>query len=736
MIDYKLKYLKYKLKYEKLLIGGMEATPEDVGRYVNILNGDQTGLARITGSTHDGKQWETTLGRINLEEKNTHWEWTSAPQRGLNITTQEFKPSNVTAPQRGFNINAQAFKPSHLGTIWQGSAPEDPIQDQNDMPNTTPAAHFDTTGQGSTPPGSDGSFSMQLRSQSRAPINARPVASNPDPAAPHPPPAPVPSIFSINSQAFTNTVQPVNSSNVLGVTGNDTTSEQDIQQRMLERHYMLTMYNNHTITEAQFILPQIPKHMIDVKDLRIDLTSLDVYTIDPPGSTDADDAFSLVLDNDNVFLYIHIADPTEENITENLSSELMKNCAEQVVTRYPTYGSTIHMLPPEIVDMYTLQARTGDTEKKPAITFIYKVDDNYDTHFQEFRFSTITVKKELTLTYKQAGNLYSIHEKLKNKQNNMKDILLNAAVLETKEKTSLVLNLCSFIAEKFRDKRGGRDPMTFIQFKNGIVTAEIDIHERQMKSLIEEFALMTGTETARLIKDYNFPTLYRASRAGSAYMSIEEAQHDDLGFNVYSWVTSPMRRFSDIYLHYVLRMISIVQKKKNLNIKKMYDEFNKIYTINLREDIKDNINRVTQSINNQSRNGLKYKFLEFLYLHKNIDIILNLQCRLTRNNDALVLFCERITINGNLHRPTRTHNIERISLFYRIGKRYSSDKIKELIEKIKLANPNQDHPFKEIIIKAPNNKLKRFQIGTVMNNDDDYIEEEWFKEIISKLLNE
>jgi hypothetical protein len=49
--------------------------------------------------------------------------------------------------------------------------------------------------------------------------------------------------------------------------------------------------------------------------------------------------------DNKVLLYIHIADPTEENIIENLSSEIMKDVAQKVETRYPTYGVTIHMLP-------------------------------------------------------------------------------------------------------------------------------------------------------------------------------------------------------------------------------------------------------------------------------------------------------------------------------------------------------------------------------------------------------
>jgi exoribonuclease R len=107
-----------------------------------------------------------------------------------------------------------------------------------------------------------------------------------------------------------------------------------------------------------------------------------------------------------------------------------------------------------------------------------------------------------------------------------------------KDNTSVVLHLNSRIAEKLRQNRSGRDPTTFITFKNGIVT-KIEEDERKMKSLIEEFALMTGKETANLLQNTNISKLYRCSK----FMSSSPLS---LNFNVYSWVTSPMRRFSDI----------------------------------------------------------------------------------------------------------------------------------------------------------------------------------------------
>ena len=44
---------------------------------------------------------------------------------------------------------------------------------------------------------------------------------------------------------------------------------------------------------------------------RVDMMKHTVYSIDPDGCEDADDAFSIYEENDKLWLAIHIADPTE-----------------------------------------------------------------------------------------------------------------------------------------------------------------------------------------------------------------------------------------------------------------------------------------------------------------------------------------------------------------------------------------------------------------------------------------
>ena len=96
-------------------------------------------------------------------------------------------------------------------------------------------------------------------------------------------------------------------------------------------------------------------HRYSVEE-RVDFTHLPVYSIDPEGCEDADDAFSVFFksvssekksENLKTYLAIHIADPTEF-IELNLS--LWENILERAVTRYPSQIRPIHLMPQPIVD--------------------------------------------------------------------------------------------------------------------------------------------------------------------------------------------------------------------------------------------------------------------------------------------------------------------------------------------------------------------------------------------------
>ena len=62
--------------------------------------------------------------------------------------------------------------------------------------------------------------------------------------------------------------------------------------------------------DQNLLLNNVYPHEYSILE-RVDLTHLEVFTIDPEGCEDADDAFSIFYDQGGLFLALHIADPTE-----------------------------------------------------------------------------------------------------------------------------------------------------------------------------------------------------------------------------------------------------------------------------------------------------------------------------------------------------------------------------------------------------------------------------------------
>ena len=116
----------------------------------------------------------------------------------------------------------------------------------------------------------------------------------------------------------------------------------------------------------------------------MNLTHLEVYSIDPEDCIDVDDAFSI----DGNFLYIHIADPTR--YISN-SDHVFRQISQKIITKYYT-THTDHLFPDEILKKSSLHS--DSVEEKYAITFIYE-----NLILQQITESIIKVKKENKLTY-------------------------------------------------------------------------------------------------------------------------------------------------------------------------------------------------------------------------------------------------------------------------------------------------------------------------------------------------
>lgn len=300
------------------------------------------------------------------------------------------------------------------------------------------------------------------------------------------------------------------------------------------------------------------------------LYDLEVYTIDPENSHDADDAFSIETENDTgkMYLYIHIADPTEYI---DIKSNLWKQICSQSFTLYPSNREPLHLMPNYILHSCSLQEINYEYSYKNALTLKINIDkENYTlTNDVDIFPSHIKIKKNNRISYKEAGKI------IKSENN--------------------IFQECLNISKKLRSQRGEyaeklsavNNAYPVFDSKTNIVSLYLDDeYEVNIKQMIAEFAIISNNiiadfifknlkekhniyrsceinnEDKNNIKDKNGPEIieYIVNNGVRACYHSLKNKHELVGKNNYIHFTSPLRRASDCVCHYILKYIF---KKKN-----------------------------------------------------------------------------------------------------------------------------------------------------------------------------
>ena len=136
--------------------------------------------------------------------------------------------------------------------------------------------------------------------------------------------------------------------------------------------------------------------------IRKDYLDLSVYTIDPEGCTDADDAFSIKEIDNKLFLIIHIADPTHYI---DLNSDLWIDIQKRVLTHYPSNHQPIHMMPDFIIQKSSLNL--NHDELKNAISVFFEINKKtfLPTENIQIKFTKLKIKQQYNLSYNYASTL-------------------------------------------------------------------------------------------------------------------------------------------------------------------------------------------------------------------------------------------------------------------------------------------------------------------------------------------
>ena len=339
---------------------------------------------------------------------------------------------------------------------------------------------------------------------------------------------------------------------------------------------------------------------------RIDMTDINTYSIDPAGCEDTDDAFSVYEKEEELFLAIHIADPTEYI---NINSSLWNNIEQRIVTKYPSNKSPIHMMPKDIVDRSSLMVNQYGNIKL-AITILTKINKK---NFQpqgniKLLFTKIKVKQENALSYENAGKLFYSND---------------------------TIYTASRISEALKEIRGGKTKgivlnevsNSYPKFHNNKPYLCQDMSsERMMKQMIAEFAIFANSFIGEYLKiNFEGVGIYRICSAkdwldtvydgisGQAllneiivngikaeYLSAVKS-HDLVGAPEYCHFTSPIRRLSYCICHYLLKYIHLKQTIPTLMVPFTNEQLVKYSS---------NCVKITKSIKNIQYKDTKFRLIQ------------------------------------------------------------------------------------------------------------------------------
>ena len=325
---------------------------------------------------------------------------------------------------------------------------------------------------------------------------------------------------------------------------------------------------------------------------RIDLTSLETFTIDPVDAKDFDDAISITKENGCIDLYVHIAD-VSAFIEHQDEIDLV---ARKLGNSYYFDEETLHMLPEEL--------STNFLSLKPGVkrlAFSVKITMDEDFNIREYKFFESVINSDERFTYQDAEDI--LEAKTKNVFN--KSLYLLLELTKSLKDQRLSIDGFDMNYEDFSFKVGDKDNSLIVR-KNKRLKSHTIVEECMLlaNKLASEKMLESVSDHKHLgiYRNHESPSLksinfivkmmlhlnyYSSGNISSASdinnflnkfksrsnydafcilvmrkmkkasYSSKSIGHYGLGFPNYVHFTSPIRRYSDLMVHRILKGIKI-----------------------------------------------------------------------------------------------------------------------------------------------------------------------------------
>ncbi|MEN9219769.1 MAG: ribonuclease R [Thermostichales cyanobacterium SZTDM-1c_bins_54] len=282
---------------------------------------------------------------------------------------------------------------------------------------------------------------------------------------------------------------------------------------------------------------------------RRDLSHLHTYTIDDASTAEIDDALSVEpLPDGRTRLWIHIADPSRwVRVGDPLDREARKR------------GTTVY-LPEQSIPMFPPALATGPMslvqgQRRHALSFAVIL--HADGSIAEFEIVPSYIQVTYRLTYEDADEMLELHA----------ETALNTLAAQAQLRYQWRLSQGAIPIEF---------PECHVKVENNQPQLSV-IEETPARKLVAEMMILAGEITARYAAQHGIPVPYRLQsrpelpadleqlppgplRAwavvrcmNKAEISLQPGPHAGLGLPAYCQATSPIRRYSDLVVHFQLK---------------------------------------------------------------------------------------------------------------------------------------------------------------------------------------
>jgi exoribonuclease R len=287
---------------------------------------------------------------------------------------------------------------------------------------------------------------------------------------------------------------------------------------------------------------------------RIDLTHLVIYSIDPPDCTDADDAFSIYTDSNNlIHLYIHIADPTSYFTPQSYLFKHILNSGQTSYLILPPYiTEPNHLFPKSILEKSTLTHGVRNTISVHTILEPILTENNlFEIKSSNIEFSIINAENHNRFTYEEAS---------------MEMFKDGTLLLGVEIARFFWLNRKKITNSDFIFSNSLYDFITIPYIKkDSIIMKPDNKFIKCMKSMIAEFAIHANNIFAKSLSSNADNIFFRSistdktdlfeviKNGDSAKYTNLNLPHYLLNMEHYTHATSPLRRSSDCIVHFLLK---------------------------------------------------------------------------------------------------------------------------------------------------------------------------------------